>query len=77
MVNRTVEALLNAPVISEASERVGNQEFIELRWQDIDMDNRTININHGLVRVKRHRGDLAKRLGVPLPKTQRVFVSFL
>ena len=55
--------------MDKASERVGNQEFIGLRWQDIDMDNRTININHGLVRVKRHRGDPARRLGVPLPKT--------
>ena len=44
-------------------------EFIGLRWQDIDMEERTININHALVRVKRHRGDPARRLGVSLPKT--------
>ena len=45
-------------------------EFIGLRWQDIDMDKRTIDINHSLVRVKRHRGDPARRLGVSLPKTE-------
>ncbi len=44
-------------------------EFIGLRWQDIDMEKRTINVNHALVRVKRHRGDPARRLGVSLPKT--------
>ena len=45
-------------------------EFIGLRWEDIDMDNRTININHSLVRVKRNRNDPARRLGVSLPKTE-------
>ncbi len=44
-------------------------EFIGLRWQDIDMEKRTINVNHALVRVKRHRDDPARRLGVSLPKT--------
>lgn len=44
-------------------------EFIGLRWQDIDMEKRTIDINHSLVRVKRDRKDPARRLGVSLPKT--------
>jgi len=44
-------------------------EFIGLRWEDIDMEKRTININHALVRVKRNRNDPARRLGVSLPKT--------
>ena len=45
-------------------------EFIGLRWQDIDMENRTIDINHSLVRVKRLRNDPDRRLGVSLPKTE-------
>ena len=45
-------------------------EFIGLRWEDIDLDKRTININHSLVRVKRNRSDPARRLGVSLPKTE-------
>ena len=44
-------------------------EFIGLRWQDIDMENRMISINHSLVRVKRHRNDPALRLGVSETKT--------
>lgn len=34
------------------------------------MDRRMISINHQLVRVKRHRNDPARRLGVSLPKTE-------
>ena len=45
-------------------------EFIGLRWQDIDMEKRTIDINHSLVRVKRLRNDPDRRLGVSLPKTE-------
>ncbi len=56
--------------MDKASERVGGQEFIGLRWQDIDMEKRTIDINHSLVRVKRLRNDPDRRLGVSLPKTE-------
>lgn len=45
-------------------------EFIGLRWQDIDMDKRVIDVNHGLVRVKRHKSSPSLRLGVSLPKTE-------
>ena len=45
-------------------------EFIGLRWQDIDMKKRTIDINHSLVRVKRFRDEPDRRLGVSLPKTE-------
>lgn len=45
-------------------------EFIGLRWQDIDMSKRIIDINHSLVRVKRHKNDPALRVGVSLPKTE-------
>ena len=44
-------------------------EFIGLRWQDIDMETKVVDINHSLVRVKRHRNDPAQRLGVSEPKT--------
>lgn len=44
-------------------------EFVGLRWEDVDMDKRLINVNHQLVRVKRSREDPARRLGVSLPKT--------
>lgn len=30
-------------------------EFIGLRWEDIDMENRMISINHALVRAKKSR----------------------
>ena len=45
-------------------------EFIGLRWQDIDMEKRMINVNHALVRVSVKPGDRARRLGVSLPKTE-------
>ena len=45
-------------------------EFIGLRWEDINMEEKTIDVNHALVRVKRHRDDPPKRLGVSLPKTE-------
>lgn len=44
-------------------------EFVGLRWKDIDLDERTIDVNHALVRVKPTKGEKAKRLGVSLPKT--------
>ncbi len=44
-------------------------EFIGLRWQDVDMEKRTIDINHALVRVKRQGKNPSQRLGVSLPKT--------
>lgn len=44
-------------------------EFIGLRWEDIDMEERTINVNHTLVRVPREAYDRRRRLGVSLPKT--------
>lgn len=45
-------------------------EFIGLRWKDIDMEKRIIDINHSLVRVKRHRNDPSLRLGVSNTKTE-------
>lgn len=44
-------------------------EFIGLRWEDIDMENRNISVNHALVRVSKKPGERARRLGVSLPKT--------
>ena len=44
-------------------------EFIGLRWEDIDMEQKTISINHALVRVPRGKNDRRRRLGVSLPKT--------
>ena len=44
-------------------------EFIGLRWQDIDMETKVVDINHSLVCVKRHKNDPAQRLGVSEPKT--------
>ncbi len=55
--------------MEKASERVGGGEFIGLRWQDVDMEKRTIDINHALVRVKRQGKNPSQRLGVSLPKT--------
>lgn len=45
-------------------------EFIGLRWDDVDMDKRTINIDHALVRVPKNKRDRKRRLGVSLPKTE-------
>ena len=55
--------------MEKASESVGGGEFIGLRWQDVDLEKRTIDINHALVRVKRHGKNPSQRLGVSLPKT--------
>ena len=48
--------------------RVG--EFSGLRWQDIDMENRIIDVNHALVRVPCESGTRKRRLGVSTPKTE-------
>ena len=45
-------------------------EFIGLRWEDIDLEKKTIDINHALVRVKGSRDVKSQRLGVSLPKTE-------
>lgn len=48
--------------------RVG--EFSGLRWQDIDMENRIIDVNHALVRVPCESDTRKRRLGVSTPKTE-------
>lgn len=45
-------------------------ELIGLRWEDIDMDAKTISVNHSLVRVKKSKNDPAKRVGVSQTKTK-------
>ena len=45
-------------------------EFIGLRWEDIDMENRMISINHALVRAKKSRFNKKERMTVSLPKTE-------
>ena len=45
-------------------------EFIGLRWEDIDMENRMISINHALVRAKKSRFNKRERMTVSLPKTE-------
>ena len=50
--------------------RVG--EFIGLRWEDIDLEKRTISINHSLVYESRRLGEddyTTQSLSVSLPKT--------
>lgn len=47
--------------------RVG--ELCGLRWQDVDIDKRTINVNHGIVSVKAIKGVQKEHLKVSLPKT--------
>lgn len=48
-------------------------EFIALRWQDIDMQNKMISVNHSLVRISVKPGGRARRLGLSLPKTDAGF----
>lgn len=45
-------------------------ELCGLRWQDIDMDNRLIDINHNLVCVKRIKGGEKEHLTVTTPKSK-------
>lgn len=47
--------------------RVG--ELCGLRWQDIDIERRTINVNHGIVQIKAIRGGPKEHLKISLPKT--------
>lgn len=44
-------------------------ELIGLRWCDVDMMHRTININHALVRERKRTGEECQRLVVSAPKT--------
>jgi len=48
--------------------RVG--ELVGLRWQDVDFENRVIDVNHGIVCVKAVRGGEPEHLKISLPKTE-------
>lgn len=48
--------------------RVG--ELCGLRWQDVDLEERIIDINHGLSKVKAIKGESKERLVISLPKTK-------
>ena len=48
--------------------RVG--ELCGLRWQDIDVEKRFVDVNHGIVRVKAIKGVSKEHLAVSLPKTK-------
>ena len=47
--------------------RIG--ELAGLRWQDIDLENRLINVNHTLVFVKKVKGEEKEHISVSTPKT--------
>lgn len=48
--------------------RVG--ELCGLRWQDIDLERRYVDVNHGIVLVKGVEGESKEHLEVSLPKTK-------
>ena len=48
--------------------RVG--ELCGLRWQDVDLEERIIDINHGLVKVKAVKGESKEHYAISLPKTK-------
>lgn len=48
--------------------RVG--ELCGLRWEDVDFENRSIDVNHGIVSVKAVRGGAPEHLKVSLPKSE-------
>ena len=48
--------------------RVG--ELCGLRWQDVDLNEKIIDINHGLVKVKAVRGQSKEHYSISLPKTK-------
>ncbi len=48
--------------------RVG--ELCGLRWQDIDVDRRLVDVNHGIVYVRGVKGESKDHLEVTLPKTR-------
>lgn len=48
--------------------RVG--ELCGLRWQDVDLEERIIDINHGLVKVKAVKGESKEHYVISLPKTK-------
>ncbi len=48
--------------------RVG--ELCGLRWEDVDFENRLINVNHAIVTVKGRKGKSKDSLRVSLPKTR-------
>ena len=48
--------------------RVG--ELCGLRWEDIDVENRSINVNHGIVIVKAVKGGAKEHLKVSTPKSE-------
>ena len=47
--------------------RVG--ELCGLRWKDIDLEARTIDVNHGLCRIKAVKGGEKEHLVISMPKT--------
>ena len=48
--------------------RVG--ELCGLRWQDVDIEKRLIDVNHGVVCIKAVKGESKERLAVSLPKSK-------
>lgn len=48
--------------------RVG--ELCGLRWQDVDIEKRVIDVNHGVVHIKAVKGGKKEHLAISLPKTK-------
>lgn len=48
--------------------RIG--EIVGLRWEDVDFENRTIDINHSMTYYPRHYGEYKCEFKVSLPKTE-------
>ena len=48
--------------------RVG--ELCGLRWQDVDIENRLVDINHSIVHIKAVKGESKDHMAVSLPKTK-------
>ena len=44
-------------------------EFTGLRWEDVDIENRKISVNHGLVKIKAIKGVCKERYAISTPKT--------
>ena len=47
-----------------------SSELCGLRWQDVDIDNRIIDINHGLVIVRTVKNGQKEHLAIALPKSK-------